>query len=61
MNEYQIRTTFLDEDEYPIIAILFTPQAESSEEAYDIIRDEIENNPELYPSEDYEFKLMDVC
>jgi hypothetical protein len=60
MNEYIVQVMFLDEDEYELESIMFNPLADSIESAYDMIDDEIESNPELYPSEQYETKLIDV-
>ena len=61
MNEYTVMVTFLDEEEYELGEVVFKPIAKDTEDAYDQIEKEIEDNPELYPSDDYEFNLMDVC
>ena len=61
MNEYVIRVIFLDEDEYELESMIFNPVTESLEDAYDEIDDAIENDPNMYPSEQYETILLDVC
>jgi hypothetical protein len=61
MNEYTVMVNFLDEEEYELENVVFKPIAKNKNAAYDQIEKEIEDNPELYPSDDYEFNLLDVC
>ena len=60
MNEYEIRVIFLDEDGFKLESQIMTVTADSQDEAQDIIEEEIENSGILYPSDDYEFELIDV-
>jgi len=61
MNKYIVDVIFMDEDENYLSFEQMQPHANSAEDAYDEIEKEIEDNPELYPSEYYETKLIDVC
>jgi hypothetical protein len=61
MNEYIVKVTFLDDEEYELENVIFKPIAKDTEDAYDQIEAEIEDNQELYPSDDFEFNLVDVC
>ena len=60
MNKYEIRVIFLDEDGFKLESQIMTVTADSQDEAQDIIEEEIENSGILYPSDDYEFELIDV-
>ena len=60
MNEYEIRVVFLDKDGFKLESQIMTVTADSQDEAQDIIEEEIENSGILYPSDDYEFELIDV-
>jgi len=61
MNEYTIKISFLDEDDYLLETTIMTPLANSPEEAYDLIDKEILESPIVYPSDNYETNLIDVC
>ncbi len=60
MNEYETRIIFLDEDGFKLESQIMTVTADSQDEAQDIIEEEIEHSGILYPSDDYEFELIDV-
>lgn len=59
-NEYVIKVYFLDEDGFLIESEYMTVTANSNDEAYEKLENEIFSNLELYPSTDYDTKLIDV-
>jgi len=59
-NVYEVKVTFLDEDEHTVDFIYFPQKAYSVKEAYKQIENEIEDNPDLYRYADYEMKLVAV-
>ena len=60
MNEHIIKVTFLDEDEFKLESQIFTVKGNNVEEAYATLEDEILNSNILYPSDDYDAKIIDV-
>ena len=60
MNTFVVNTTFLDDDGFVLEKEIFKVDANSTEEAYDIIDEEILENQEMYPSDDYDLELLDV-
>jgi len=60
MSNYQVKVIFLDEDGYKLEAELMTVQANSPEEAYDIVEEDVEFGSVEYPSDEYEIELVDV-
>jgi hypothetical protein len=61
MNQYIMAIVFTDDEGYFLDNFGMSPHATSREEADDIIEKEIEDNPDLYPSDNYEIHLIDVC
>ena len=59
-NVYEFKATFLDEDCYLLNIEYMPTTAYSTEEAEERLCDELDQNNILYPSDNYEIKLIDV-
>ena len=59
-NEYEMKVEFLDDEGYVIEIMNMKTIANSSEDAQDNIEQEILENIELYPSDEWDAEIIDV-
>jgi hypothetical protein len=59
-NTYVFRVAFLDEEDYLLDKEVFTIDADSREGAEQLVEEEISENLEMYPSDNYEIQFLDT-